>query len=375
MDTGLPGPIPVNSGALPGFKSLLHLRKTVKLKNSSVTLSDIARELSMTAATVSRALSDHPEISLKTKQLVQDTAKRLNYNSNRIASSLRSGKTNIIGVLIPTAENAFFGSVIHGITNLASKNGYSVLIHECEELFDLEVKGIQTLIGARVDGIIVSLSRNTVTYDHFLEVKRRNIPLVFFDRVPDQIEIPSVVIDGFHGAFLATQHLIDQGYKRIAHISGPTYIKTFDDRFKGYLAALEANHIAIDQQIIYTGNISIASGMEGTQFLLQLPQPPDAIFAAEDFTALGVLKQLKLSKIQVPQQFGVFGFCNDMFSEHTTPSLSTMDQQTLMMGQEAFKLLFELIQHGISDELNRTRKVIEPLPVFRESSSRSTTTD
>ncbi|MCF2446548.1 LacI family transcriptional regulator [Dyadobacter sp. CY345] len=341
------------------------------MKKNSVTLNDIAKELEMTAATVSRALSDHPEISLKTKKIVQEAAQRLNYNSNRIASSLRSGKTNVIGVLIPTAENAFFGSVIHGITNLASKSGYSVLIHECDELYELEVKGIQTLIGARVDGIIVSLSRNTLKYDHFLEVKRRNIPLVFFDRVPDEIDIPSVVIDGYNGALLATQHLIDQGYKRIAHISGPTYIKTFNDRYRGYLAALEVNNIPPDQTIIYTGNISIESGMEGTRHLLQLKNPPDAIFAAEDFTALGALKELKSNKIQVPQQFGIFGFCNDMFSEHTTPSLSTMDQQTVLMGQEAFKLLFDMVKNGVSFQANSTRKVIEPKPVFRESSMKT----
>ncbi len=202
----------------------------------------------MTAATVSRALSDHPEISAKTKSIVRETAQRLDYKANRIASSLRSGKTNVIGVLIPTAENAFFGSVIHGITNLASQFGYSVLIHECDEFYALEVKGIQTFIGARVDGIIASLSRNTLDYDHFLDVKRRNIPLVFFDRVPD-LDIPSVVIDGFNGSFWATQHLIDQGYKRIAHISGPLYINTFNDRFRGYEAALKANNIPFESDL------------------------------------------------------------------------------------------------------------------------------
>ncbi|GLU56056.1 LacI family DNA-binding transcriptional regulator [Dyadobacter frigoris] len=335
------------------------------MKKNSVTLSDIARELHMTAATVSRALSDHPEISAKTKAIVKEAAQRLDYKANRIASSLRSGKTHVIGVLIPTAENAFFGSVIHGITNLASKHGYSVLIHECDELYELEVKGIQTFIGARVDGIIASLSRNTLDYDHFLDVKRRNIPLVFFDRVPD-LDIPSVVIDGFNGSFWATQHLIDQGYKRIAHISGPLYINTFNDRFKGYEAALKANDISFDENLVFSGNISIESGMEGTRHLLSLPEPPDAIFAAEDFTALGILKQLKISKIHVPEQFGVFGFCNDMFSEHTTPSLSTMDQQTVLMGQEAFKLLNQIIENGNED--NSSKIVVKPLPVIRESS-------
>lgn len=339
------------------------------MKKNSITLSDIASELKMTAATVSRALSDHPEISTKTKNIVREAAERLNYNPNRIASSLRSGKTHIIGVIIPTAENAFFGSVIHGITNVASQNGYSVLIHECDENYDLEVKGISTFIGARVDGIIASLSRNTVNYDHFLEVKKRNIPLIFFDRVPD-LDMPSVVIDGYHGAFRATQHLIDQGYKLIAHISGPTYIQTFADRQNGYLAALKANGITPDPAHIYAGNISIASGMEGLDALLGLANPPDAIFAAEDFTALGVLKALKSRKIQVPSEFGIFGFCNDIFSEHTTPSLSTMDQQTVTMGQEAFRLLQEIIHGDVKNFNGLNKTVVEPIPVIRESSLR-----
>jgi LacI family transcriptional regulator len=350
------------------ISKLVTFTKSIKLKKNSVTLSDIARELNMTAATVSRALSNHPEISAKTKEIVKEAASRLDYNSNKIASSLRSGKTNVIGVLIPTAENAFFGSVIHGITNLASKHGYSVLIHECDEQYDLEVKGIRTFIGARVDGIIASLSRNTLNYNHFLEVKKRHIPLVFFDRVNDEIGVPTVVIDGYGVAFQATQHLIDQVYSRIAHISGPTYIKTFDDRQKGYLGALAANNIPFDNTLVYNGNISIDSGMEGTRHLLQLPLPPDAIFAAEDFTALGVLKQLKLSKITVPEEFGIFGFCNDMFSEHTTPALSTMDQQTVFMGQEAFKVLNNAIENGVQDAPAKT--IIQPIMIIRESSVR-----
>jgi LacI family transcriptional regulator len=337
----------------------------------STTLSDIAIELNMTAATVSRALSDHPEISKSTKEKVRELAKKLNYNPNRIASSLRSGKTNVIGVLIPTAENAFFGSVIHGITKLASKQGYSVLIHECDEDYELEVKGIQTFIGARVDGIIVSLSRNTLNYDHFLEVQKRNIPLVFFDRVPDDLSFPTVVLDAYRGAYLATQHLIDQGYKRIAHISGPLFIKTFNDRYKGYVAALQANKIPLDHTLMHIGDLSIESGREATRQFLQLPNPPDAIFATEDFTALGVLKELKVNKIQIPEEFGILGFCNDVFSEHTTPSISTIDQQTYLMGRESFIMLNNMIENGTVSTSEIVKTVIDPVLIVRESSMKS----
>ncbi|HVB04467.1 MAG TPA: LacI family DNA-binding transcriptional regulator [Chitinophagaceae bacterium] len=339
------------------------------------TIADIARQLNTTAATVSRALNNHPGISEETKKNVLKTAEKLNYNHNRIASSLRSGKTHVIGVMIPSAEINFFGSVVHGIENIANRNGYNVLIYQSNEKWEHEVKGMETFISARVDGIIASIAKETVDYSHYTEVKKRGIPLVFFDRANDELGIPSVVIDDYLGAYFATEHLILQGYHRIAHISGQQHIKIFNDRMKGYMGALQNYHMPIDQELIYTGSVSIESGRMAIDRFLQLPNPPDAVFAVEDFTALGVIKELKERKIDIPDEFGVVGFAAEMFGEHITPSLSTIDQQTILMGSEATKLLLEIIS-GKEPALNNNKKIIlQPLPIFRSSSQRQKVID
>ena len=333
------------------------------------TITDIARELNTTPATVSRALSDHPRISAKTKKSVHETALKLNYKRNRIASSLRSGRTHLIGVIIPSAEINFFGSVVHGIESVANANGYGVLLFQSNEQKDYEEKGLQNFLSARVDGILVSLAKDTIDYSHFTEIKSRNVPIVFFDRTNDDLGVDSVVIDDYKGAFIATEHLISQGYRRIAHISGPQHLKNFYDRLKGYMGALQAHKLTIDQSLIYPGNISIESGRNGASHLLSLPDPPDAIFATEDFTALGVIKELKARTIKIPEQFGVVGFANELFGEHITPTLSTVDQQTIQMGKSALTLLINIISK--KERSAKQKIVLEPVLICRESSLRN----
>ncbi len=333
-----------------------------------ITISDIAKELNITPATVSRALSNHPAISLKTKEAVQKTARRLKYKKNTIAASLQSGKTNVIGIIIPSAEIPFFGSVIHGIESIANLNGYSILIYQSNENMELEVKGIETFLSARVDGILASISKNTVDFTHFLEAKARNIPLVFFDRTNDDLQLPSVVIDDFKGAFLATEHLIKQGYKRIAHITGSENIRIWNTRLKGYKKALSAYKIPFDPSLIYVGNITIESGKEAVKFFFEKENPPDAIFAVEDFTAMGAIKELKDRNIKIPQQVGIVGFANELFAEHISPALSSIDQQTVLMGEESIRLLLELIRQKEVKKQTIRKIILEPIPVFRESS-------
>ncbi|MBF4472410.1 LacI family DNA-binding transcriptional regulator [Flavobacterium sp. HJJ] len=337
---------------------------------TKITLNDIAKELGIAPATVSRALSNHPEISASTKKKVKAAAERLDYRPNKIASSLRSGKTKIIGVLIPTAEHLFFGSVIHGISNLASQHGYDVLIYQSNENEEFEKKGIDTFIGARVDGILASISKNTIDFSHFESVKKKNIPIAFFDRTNDDLEISSVCTDDYMGAFMATESLIKSGYQRIAHISGPQQIKAFTERIRGYKAALNEYNINFDQNLIYSGDISIEAGRKGVQYFLELEKKPDAVFATEDFTALGALKELKEREINVPNQFGVMGFCNDLFSEHITPSLSTVDQKTVQMGEEAFNLIYELISKK-GEKINLQRRILTPALILRQSSNKN----
>ncbi|AKQ46724.1 LacI family transcriptional regulator [Rufibacter radiotolerans] len=332
------------------------------------TIHDIAKELHTTAATVSRALNDHPSISAATKETVKATALRLNYQHNRAASSLRSGKTYVIGVLIPSAEVSFFGSVIHGIEKIAKSQGYNVLLFQTNEQYEDEVQGVQTLLQSNVDGIIASISKETIQYDHFLEVKRRDIPLILFDRSLEGLDVPSVMINDYKGAFMATEHLIEQGFTRIAHISGPQHISIFHERLKGYVDALAAHGMKIDGDLIMYGKVTIDSGRTCAEQLLQLPSPPDAIFAAEDFTALGALQAIKESKWPKPGQIGLVGFANEAFSAYITPSLTTIDQQTALMGEEAAKIFMDLSQKGKKPDLPPQKIVLEPLLVQRESS-------
>ena len=255
---------------------------------NEITLSNIARELNITPATVSRALRNHPKISAETKESVLKVASRLNYKRNKVASSLRSGKTHMIGVIIPSAEINFFGSVIHGIETVANANGYNILIYQSNESYEHEVMGIETLLAARVDGILVSIAKETVDYSHFTDVAKRGLPIVFFDRGNDNMGIPSVVIDDYKGAFLATERLIKEGYRRVAHISGPQHVKVFYDRLKGYMAALQVNNLPFDPTLVFQGNISIESGKKAADYFLSLSERPDAVFAVEDFCALRI---------------------------------------------------------------------------------------
>lgn len=334
------------------------------------TISDIAKELKTTAATVSRALNNHPRISDKTKRSVHHTAAKLNYNRNRVASSLRLGKTHLIGVIIPSAEINFFGSVVHGIESIANLHGYNVVLYQSNESREYEEKGVETFLSARVDGILVSLAKGTVDYSHFEQIKKRGVPIVFFDRANDDLGIDSVVIDDYKGAYMATEHLISKGYKRIAHIAGPRHLKNFYDRINGYREALRDNNINFDSSLVYYGNVSIESGKEGSQYFLSLPDPPDAIFATEDFTALGVIKELKERNIRIPEDFGVIGFANEQFGEHITPTLSTVDQQTIQMGKSALNLLLDLIKKRGDAGLQGQKIVLEPLLICRHSSDK-----
>jgi LacI family transcriptional regulator len=178
-----------------------------------------------------------------------------------------------------------------------------------------------------------------------------------------------VVVDDFKGAFIATKHLIEQGYKRIAHISGPSHLKIFNDRLNGYMEALRENKMNVRNDLIYPGDVSIEAGRKGIQHLLKLKNPPDAVFAVEDFTALGAIKELKQHRIKIPKDFGVIGFANEGFGEHITPTLSTIDQQTVQMGKESSRLLLQMINNG--DHMVLPAKVVlEPIPIFRESSRR-----
>ena len=333
-----------------------------------VTINDIARELKVTAATVSRSLNDHPAISKATKDMVRKKAAQLNYRPNKMASSLRSGKSFIWGVLIPNVGINFFGSVVHGIENVASENGFSTLLYQSNELMENEVKGLDTFLRSGVDGIIASIARETTQYDHFLEIKSKGIPLVFFDRTNEELGFPAVVVDDYKGGFNATEHLISQGCKRIAHICGPEHSDIFKDRLRGYKDALLKNNLAIDAALIITGDLTIESGRICMDILINLDYPPDGVFAAEDFMALGAIQTIKEKKLAIPEEIAIIGFANEEFGNYITPSLSTVDQQTVRMGEEAARLLMTLTNKNTFYIEEPVKIILEPQMIFRESS-------
>lgn len=340
--------------------------------NKNTTIHDIALALKITSGTVSRALNDYSRISLETRRLVKEKAIELNYQRNKIASSLRSGKSNTIGVMIPSAQMNFFGSVVHGIEMEAASKGYNILLYQTEETTVLEKKAIDAFLGARVDGILASIAKETTDYTHFKELTKhsKNIPLVLFDRTFADFKVPAVLIDDYKGAFMATEHLIHKGYTSIAHVSGPQQLLNFHSRLLGYKDALKANNIAFDKKLIYAGDLSIQCGIAAMDYFFSLSKQPDAVFAAEDFTALGIIKGLKERNINIPNAFGLIGFANEIFGEHISPSLSTVDQQTIEMGKQSVSLLIKMINDENQKEIKKYENIIlSPIMIKRESTA------
>jgi LacI family transcriptional regulator len=335
------------------------------------TIHDIAQKLNINAATVSRALNNHPAVSDKTKKAVLRTAKRLHYQPNNIASSLLSGKSKILGVIIPSAEINFFGFVIHGIERAATENDYNVLIFQSNELLAFEEKGVETLLRSRVEGVLASMTKETTSFDNFNQLKKRGVPLVLFDRVNETVDVPSIVVDDYKGAYMATEHLIQQGYTSIAHIGGQKHVHIWQEWLRGYKDALKDNGMPVIKGHITHGEVSIESGMKCMTQLLQYKHMLDAVFAVEDFTALGALKVLKEKRIDVPSTIGLVGFANKTFGAYLTPSLSTVDQQTIRMGEEVAQLFFELSASGNFFK-ESVKKVLEPKLIVHDSSVKNT---
>jgi LacI family transcriptional regulator len=327
---------------------------------------DIARELKVAAATVSRALNDHPAISDATKKAVRLAAKRMNYQPNKIASSLRLGRSKIIGVIVPSADINFFGSVIHGIEKVVSQNDYNVLIYQSNELYEYEKKAVQTFLRSQVDGVLASISKETINLEHYADLKKRGVPLVLFDRSNDALGVPAVVVNDYQGAFNATKHLIEQGCRRIAHIGGQQHVTNFNQRLRGYIDALNVHNIALDDDLIVYGKVSIDSGRECMKQLLS--RKPDGLFAVEDYTALGAMQAIKQAGYVIPDDIAVAGFANETFGEYLTPSLTTVNQHTIRMGEEAAGLFFDVLNKKRFIKTTPTKLILEPELIVRESS-------
>lgn len=331
----------------------------------NITIYDIAKALNITVSTVSRALNDIPTISESTKESVLKMAKKLNYRPNKLASSLTSGKTYTLGVIIPSAQINFFATVVSSIEQVLKKHNYQILLYQSNESFEDESKGIKTLLEAQVDGIIASPSLETQDTSHFQYIIEQNKPLIIFDRTIDKLKAPSVKLDDFEAGYLVCKHLLDAGYERIAYVTTNKEIKIFEDRYKGYKQALKDYGRSLTRSFTVKGELSIDAGRQAAQALFQGKKKPDAVIGGDDFTAVGIIQGIKELGLSVPE-IGVIGFANQSFSSLITPTLSSIDQQAVKMGEQCAKLFLEMVDRKLRYE-EIAEVIVAPILVERES--------
>jgi LacI family transcriptional regulator len=297
---------------------------------------------------------------------VQDVAARLNYRHNSIAAALRSGKTNMLGVVVPTTDRSFFSSVIRSIEQAATASGYNVMITQSNDQEKMERSNIEALLRAQVDGIIASISRETSDYSHFQKLADSGLPLVLFDRVAELNDTSIVRIDDYRGAYEATAHLIAQGCNRIAHFAGLQKLDIYQQRLRGYKDALQEHGVSFDTALVYYSNVKIEDGRAGMQALLQLENPPDAVFSASDYAAIGAMQVLKAEGKRIPEDVALIGFMNETFTSFVDPGLTSVDQLSEKMGEIAANTFLEQVN---SLEGFAPRKIIlSPKLIIRNSS-------
>jgi LacI family transcriptional regulator len=311
------------------------------------TIKDIANHLKVSPATVSRALRNHPNISSKRKQSILDKAEELNYQPDSIAQSLKSRQTLTIGVIVPEIKHNFFSAVLDGVEEVAYKAGYTILVCKSNEDFSREIINTNALVSKRVAGIIVSVAQNSTNADHFTALKKRNIPVVFFDRVLEGEGFSKVVVNDYEGAFQLTEHLIKCGYQRIAHLAGLEHLWISMRRLEGYRDALLKHGLAFRKDYLIHGGFDEEDGIRGYKRLMQLDKKPDAVFAVNDPVALGVYMSCKQDGLRIPLDMAIAGFSDNPISALLDPPLTTVSQPAYEMGQAAAKMLLDQIREGV----------------------------
>jgi len=335
------------------------------MRSNQVTIKDIARELGISPSTVSRALKDHPDISVQTKKSVNQLAKNLSYQPNAIALSLKHSKSFTIGIIIPETVHYFFSTVISGIEDVAYDAGYKVMICQSNERYDRELANSQMLYSNRVDGLLVSLAKETQNYDHLKFFMNNNIPVVFFDRGVDSFPNDRVLIDDYTAAFKATEYLINQGHRKLIHLAATHNLQIGIDRSKGFSEALKAHGIEQLPQNIYQAD-KFDSAYAVIEGLIRDKNLPDGIFAVNDLTALGAMMALKKHNICIPEEVGIVGFGDGREAILTDPPLTTIDQNGYEMGRVAAQLLIERIESD-AEFFEPELKIIDTNLVIRGS--------
>ncbi len=341
------------------------------MKKNNITIHDIARMLGISSSTVSRALSGNPRISLKTREAVANLAHEKGYHPNVMASSLRRGKTKTVGLIIPRINRHFFSNVIGGIEEVLNLSGYNLMICQSDESHEKEIENLKTLMNLRVDGIFISMATGSTNSEHLKNCLSRGVRLMMFDRVDEELPVDRIVLDDFEGAYQTVKHLVEQGYRKIAHFSGPEHINVYRNRKRGYLEALKDSGLEVTSGLILQDVLDREKGYEACLSLLAGKDVPDAIFSSSDFSALGALLAAKKKGVSTPGDLGIAGFANEPFTELFDPPITSVDQNSIEMG----KTLAQLFLDKESEERVGSEPytiVLKPRLLIRKSSLRKT---
>ncbi|EFC71487.1 LacI family DNA-binding transcriptional regulator [Prevotella sp. oral taxon 299] len=331
-----------------------------------LTMKDIAQELGVSVATVSRALKDSPKISAKKREEIKAFAKEKNFCPNIVAKNLRNSKTEpikLIGVIIPKFSHSYFASILSGIEEKASTKGYHIIATQSNENYEQEVEICKSLLENKVCGIIVSQAKNTFSYDHFQNIINHNIPLVFYDRICTGINSSRVVVDDYTGAYTAVEYLIKTGCKRIAFYGSSMKLEITKNRYNGYKDALIKNGLSLDERFIkQCDNRTDAEDI--TPHLLTLEDRPDAFFAINDETAIGILYTVKRMKLHVPEDVSICGFSNGGICMACDPMLTSVDQHGFALGEEAAQVLIDKVE-GVIPESKIEKRIVRTRLILR----------
>jgi len=330
-----------------------------------ITITDLAKRLNLSASTVSRALRNHPDISEETKKKVAKAARLANYQPNLIAQSLQNRRSNNIGVIVPEIRNRFFATVISGIEDLAYESGYTIMVCQSNDRSEREIINTRALAANRVAGMLISTSQETTNFDHLEQIIYQGVPIVLFDRVVEELEVPKVVVDDFNGAYRAVSHLIETGRRRIAHLTGSNSLYISRKRREGYEAALRDHDLPVRGEYIIYGGYHEEDGRSGAMKLLELEELPDGLFAINDPVALGAFLHLQDQQVRIPEQIGVVGFSDNPNASLVRPALTTVNQPAYDIGKTAAAILLDIL-NGTREKQDITI-TLETKLVIRES--------
>ncbi len=314
-----------------------------------VTVKDIASKLHLHYTTVSKALRDHPDISRATKARVLLLAEELDYHPNSIAKSLKRQATSTLAVIVPSIKNDFFSAVISGIEEIAYGREFNTIVCQSNEDTGREAIHIRTLISDRVAGVLVSVAQTTTCGAHFKALQKQGVPLVFFDRVCDDVEAGRVVVDDYGGAMRAVAHLIESGYHRIAHLAGPECTSVGRDRHRGYVDALRQHGMSVESEMIIYGGLEEPDGVAGMRRVIALDHKPDAVFAVNDPVAVGAYGAARQMGLSIPQDVALVGFGDNRLASYLDPPLTTVTQSPCRLGKAAAEMLLRQIEHADGD--------------------------